>query len=121
MSSAELKTDLCAIVGEQGMLTGAAVRERAGTLWHGRVDAELLVRPRNTEQVSAVLKLCNSRGTPVVTHGGLTGLVNGADADARDVILSLESMNSIERIDVPGRTLRAQAGAKLGQVQRAAV
>jgi FAD/FMN-containing dehydrogenase len=29
-------------------------------------------------------------------------------------------MNSIERIDVPGRTLRAQAGAKLGQVQRAA-
>ncbi len=29
-------------------------------------------------------------------------------------------MNAIERIDVPGRTLRAQAGAKLGQVQRAA-
>ena len=56
----------------------------------------------------------------MVTHGGLTGLVNGADADARDIVLSLESMNGIERIDVPGRTLRAQAGAKLGQVQRAA-
>src|SRR4029079_13509327 len=89
-------------------------------LWHGRVEAELLVRPRSTEQVSAVLRLCHGRGQPVVTHGGLTGLVNGADADARDVVLSLESMNSIERIDVPGRTLRAQAGAKLGQVQRAA-
>ena len=55
MSQAELKTDLRAIVGEQGMLEGAAVRERAGTLWHGRIDAELLVRPRSTEQVSAVL------------------------------------------------------------------
>jgi FAD/FMN-containing dehydrogenase len=120
MSQAALKSDLRAIVGEQGMLEGVAVRERAATLWHGRVDAELLVRPRSTEQVSAVLRLCHARGQPVVTHGGLTGLVNGADAAARDLVLSLESMNGIERIDVPGRTLRAQAGAKLGQVQRAA-
>src|SRR5688572_9327273 len=120
MSQAGIKTDLRAIVGDQGMLEGAAVRERAATLWHGRVDAELLVRPRSTEQVSAILRLCHGRGQPVVTHGGLTGLVNGADADARELILSLESMNSIERVDVPGRTLRAQAGAKLGQVQRAA-
>ena len=120
MSPADLKTELRAIVGEQGMLEGAAVRERAGTLWHGRIDAELLVRPRSTAQVSAVLRLCHARSQSVVTHGGLTGLVNGADADARDIILSLESMDGIERIDVPGRTLRAQAGAKLGQVQRAA-
>ena len=84
------------------------------------MDAELLVRPRSTEQVSAVLRLCHARGQPVVTHGGLTGLVNGADANASDLVLSLESMNGIERIDVSGRTLRAQAGAKLGQVQRAA-
>ena len=118
--SVALKNELRAIVGEQGMLEGAAVRERAATLWHGRVDAELLVRPRSTEQVSAVLRLCHARGQPVVTHGGLTGLVNGADANANDIVLSLESMNSIERIDVSGRTLRAQAGAKLGQVQRAA-
>ena len=120
MTQAELKTDLRAIVGEQGMLEGAAVRERAATLWHGCVDAELLVRPRSTEQVSAVLRLCHARAQPVVMHGGLTGLVNGADACARDIVLSLESMNAIERIDVAGRTLRAQAGAKLGQVQRAA-
>jgi FAD/FMN-containing dehydrogenase len=120
MTQAGLKTDLRAIVGDQGILEGAAVRERAGALWHGRVDAELLVRPRSTEQVSAVLRLCHARGQTVVTHGGLTGLVNGADADARDIVLSLESMNGIERIDVGGRTLRAQAGAKLGQVQRAA-
>jgi FAD/FMN-containing dehydrogenase len=120
MTQAGLKSDLRAIVGEQGLLEGAAVRERAGALWHGQIDAELLVRPRATEQVSAVLKLCHAHGQPVVTHGGLTGLVNGADANAGEIILSLESMNGIERIDVPGRTLRAQAGAKLGQVQRAA-
>ena len=120
MSQANLKNELRAIVGEHGVLEGAAVRERAGALWHGRVDAELLVRPRDTGQVAAVLRLCHARGQPVVTHGGLTGLVNGADAAAGEIVLSLESMNAIERVDVSGRSLRAQAGAKLGQVQRAA-
>src|SRR5262245_36497512 len=90
LMSAALKDELRAIVGEQGVLEGAAVRERAATIWHGRVDAELLVRPRTTEQVSSVLRLCHARGQPVVTHGGLTGLVNGADAEASDIVLSLE-------------------------------
>jgi FAD/FMN-containing dehydrogenase len=116
----DLRSGLRAILGEQGVLEGPAVRERAATLWHGRIDAELLVRPRTTDQVSAVLSLCHSKSQPVVTHGGLTGLVNGADAGRDEIILSLESMNAIERIDVPGRSLRAQAGAKLGEVQRAA-
>ena len=119
-SFSELRGDLRAIVGEQGLLAGDSVRERAGLLFHGRVDAELLVRPRDTNQVSRVLALCHARGQPVVTHGGLTGLVNGADAARSELVLSLESMNSIERVDVAGRTLRAQAGAKLGNVQREA-
>jgi FAD/FMN-containing dehydrogenase len=120
MTSPAFKTDLRAIVGEQGLLEGAAVRERAALLWHGRVDAELLVRPRSTAQVSQVLALCHARDQAVVTHGGLTGLVNGADADCGDLVLSLESMNAIERVDVPGRSMRVQAGAKLGNVQREA-
>jgi FAD/FMN-containing dehydrogenase len=115
-----LPEELRAIVGEQGVLEGDAVRQRAAVLWHGRVDSGLLVRPRNTEQVSKVLALCHARGQSVVTHGGLTGLVNGADAASGDIVLSLESMSAIERVDVPGRTLRAQAGAKLGNVQREA-
>jgi FAD/FMN-containing dehydrogenase len=115
-----LRSELRAMLGDEGVLEGAAVRERAAVLWHGRVDAELLARPRTTEQVSAILRLCHAAGQPVVTHGGLTGLVNGADAGRDEIILSLESMNRIERIDVSGRSLRAEAGAKLGEVQRAA-
>ena len=120
MPQAALKSELRAIVGEQGMLDGAAVRERGNALFHGRVDADILVRPRSTEQVSALLKLCHARGQTVVTHGGLTGLVQGADAGRNDIVLSLESMNSIERVDVPDRSLRAQAGVQLGRVQREA-
>jgi len=120
MPQANLKTDLRAIVGEQGLLEGAAVHERGNSIFHGRVDADILVRPRSTEQVSSILKLCHARAQPVVTHGGLTGLVNGADAASGEIVLSLESMNAIERVDVPGRSLRAQAGAQLGRVQREA-
>src|SRR4029079_15037916 len=116
----DLKSDLRSIVGEQGLLDGVAVRERRRAIFHGCVDAEILGRPRDTAQVSAVLKLCHARGQTVVTHGGLTGLVQGADAEHGDIVLSLEAMNAIERVDVPGRTLRAQAGVKLGQAQRAA-
>ncbi len=120
MPGDSLRSDLRAIVGAQGLLEGDAVRSRAGVLWHGRIDAELLVRPRNTEQVSQILRLCHARAQPVVAHGGLTGLVNGADATGSDIVLSLESMNAIERVDVAGRCLRAQAGARLGTVQREA-
>lgn len=120
MMQASLKADLRAIVGEQGVLEGEAVRARAGLLWHGHVEAEFLVRPRTTGQVSEVLRRCHAQGQPVVTHGGLTGLVNGADASRGEIVLSLESMTAIERVDVAGRSLRAQAGAKLGSVQREA-
>jgi FAD/FMN-containing dehydrogenase len=119
-SPPELRADLRAIVGEQGLLAGESVRERAALLFHGHIEADLLVRPRDTAQVSRVLALCHARGQPVVTHGGLTGLVNGADAAHGELVLSLESMNAIERVDVPGRSMRVQAGAKLGNVQREA-
>lgn len=117
---ADFHADLRGIVGDQGLVTGDAVRERGAVLFHGHVEAEILVRPRSTAQVSQVLALCHRRGQPVVVHGGLTGLVNGADAARGELVLSLESLNAIERVDVPGRTLRAQAGAKLGNVQREA-
>ncbi len=120
MPQPDLRSELRAIVGEQGMLEGDAVRERAGVLFHGHVEAELLVRPRDTAQVSRILAACHARGQPVVTHGGLTGLVNGADAGRGEIVLSLESMNAIERVDVAGRSMRVQAGAKLGNVQREA-
>src|SRR4051812_10597753 len=118
--NSSLRADLAAIVGEPGLLEGLAVRERGAALFHGRVESELLVRPRSTEQVAAVMRLCHAHGQPVVTHGGLTGLVQGADAERGDIVLSMESVNAIERVDASGRSLRAQAGAKLGEVQRAA-
>lgn len=113
--------DLVDIVGEGGLLTGADVRARAAGAWNPEpVAADAIVRPRSTEEVAAVLALCHRHGQPVVPHGGLTGLVEGAHTRAGDLALSTERMNAIEDLDEAGRTLTVQAGAPLQAVQEAA-
>ncbi len=118
--SDKLLGSLRRIVGEDGALDSEAMAQRASSYWDPTpLRARALVRPRTTEEVSAVLKLCCELGQPVVTHGGLTGCVEGAGASGEEVIISLERMNAIEEIEPIGRTATVQAGAVLQQVQEA--
>jgi FAD/FMN-containing dehydrogenase len=108
------------IVGSDGVLDAAETSTRAaGIVRVDTVTAQALVRPKSTEQVSAVLRWCNDNGMRVVTHGGLTGLVHGADASPGDVVLSLERMRTIENIDPQQRTATVQAGVVLQTLQEA--
>lgn len=112
---------LLAIVGTAGLLDMAEVASRsAGAYRSDNLCARALVRPENTQQVSAVLKWCHAQGVRVVPQGGLTGLVHGADASAQEVILSLERMRCIERIDATQRVAVVQAGVTLQSLQEAA-
>ena len=82
--------------------------------------AMALVRPANTQEVSDVLKACHQQDQPVVTHGGVTGLVDGDKSTEQDIVLSLERMRAIESVDVTGRTMTVQAGCILQNVHEAA-
>ncbi|CAG9271559.1 FAD/FMN-containing dehydrogenase [Paraburkholderia unamae] len=116
----ELNDELRAIVGDAGVLDAAAVSERsAGFMRLDNLRARVLVRPADTEEVSRVLGFCHRRGLAVVTQGGLTGLVHGAEAGAADVILSLERMRGIEAIDPMQRTATVQGGVTLQALQEA--
>ncbi len=102
------------------MVRGAELAERASSYWDSApMRGAMLVRPQTTAELSAVMKCCFELGQPVVTHGGLTGCVDGATVNDKDVIISLERMNAIEEIDVIGRTATVQAGAVLQSVQAA--
>ena len=117
----QLEEKLRAIVGADGVLARADVAQRsAGFMRADMLQAGLLVRPRTTEQVAAVLKLCHEAKQPLVTHGGLTGLVHGGDARPGDIILSLERMNVIESLDPLQRVAQVQAGVTLQALQEAA-
>ena len=76
-----------------------------------------VVRPRTTEEVSALLRLCHRHGVPVTTQGGMTGLVRGALPNADEIVLSMERMNAIEEVDARGGVAIAQAGTPLQKLQ----
>ena len=110
------------IVGKNGLLQGEDVSSRPVHAMRGEegIAARAIVRPATTDQVAAVLKLCNEAGQPVVTHGGRTGLTEGAVAGSEEIVLSLERMNSIEEIDTATGTMTVQSGVTLQAAQEAA-
>jgi FAD/FMN-containing dehydrogenase len=121
MTDSELLAELQAIVGDRGLLTGDDVQARPNHSWgQGSCPALAIVRPTSTEEVAAVLHLCNTKGRAVVPQGGLTGLVDGITCAEGDVVISLERMNAIEHIDADAGTMVVQAGAVLQNVQEAA-
>ncbi|MBT8103160.1 MAG: FAD-binding oxidoreductase, partial [Gammaproteobacteria bacterium] len=109
------------IVGANGVLTGDAVASRPES-WPpmGGCQARAIVRPANTQEVSAILKLCNEQGQTVVVHGGVTGLVGGARTGPDDIVVSLERMTGMEPVDEVNRTLTVDAGVPLQKIQEVA-
>lgn len=109
------------IVGPKGVLTGDDVSGRPES-WPpmGGCQARAIVRPADTQEISAILKLCNEQGQPVVVHGGVTGLVGGAKADPNDIVVSLERMTGLEPVDTVNRTVTVEAGVPLQKIQEAA-
>lgn len=114
-------SNLRSLVGQNGVLVGQDVTGRSARIWTDEtVQAAAIVRPRNTKEVSEILKYCHDANQPVVVHGGLTGLVDGARTTSSDIVLSTELMNQIESVDPTGRTMTVQAGVKLQELQEAA-
>ncbi len=85
-------------------------------------NSPVVLRPASTDQVAKILSLANETRTRIVPQGGNTGLVGGQIPyeTGGEVVVSLARLNRIRDINVPGRTLIAEAGAVLRQVQDAA-
>ncbi|RZK58208.1 MAG: FAD-binding protein [Pedobacter sp.] len=66
---------------------------------------EVVVKPTNTEGVSALLKICNGYKIPVTPRGGGTGLSGAALPIFGGVLLSMEKFKSI--IDIDTENLQA--------------
>jgi len=120
-SSQKLLEALIEVVGPAHVLTGEDVSSRATHFWDSSpLTAKAIVRPANTDETAQVLSLCSAARQSVVTHGGLTGLVDGNHTTTDDVVLSLERQNAIQNLDEKGKTMTVQAGAVLQAIQEAA-
>lgn len=91
---------------------------RTRSLWDARpLLGKALLRPRSTEQVALILRLCYEIGQTVVPIGGLSNLVQATDSNAEDILMSLERMNRVESLDVGTATMTVQAGTVLQMAQ----
>ena len=118
----EVLEDLQVFLPKKAFLVDEQVSNRTAGGLHTEeaIQAEIIVRPESTEEVSKILSVCNQAGQPVMIHGGLTGLVYGTRTSPDQLILSLERMNTIEDIDPVGRTLTCQSGVTLQNIQEKA-
>ena len=121
MIDSSLLARLKAALPADALVAGDGLAGRTEDWMHLQpIRARLLLRPASTGEVSAALALCQAAGQPVITHGGLTGLVHGTDTTPADVVLSLERMRKIESIDPLQRVAVVEAGVTLQQLQEAA-
>jgi FAD/FMN-containing dehydrogenase len=115
---------LAAVLGPGGYLTEPAdvapfcIGWRDG--WTGRTDFVAL--PATTEQVAAVVRLCQAAEVPIVPQGGNTGLTGGSQPHehGREIVLSTRRLNRIRDLDLDNDTITVEAGVVLQTIQEEA-
>ena len=117
----DITAALAAIVGRAHVLTGDDRIDRS-EIWgtHQPCEAQAVVCPANTAEVSAVLAACHERRQPVVPFGGMTNLVQGALTSPDDIAVSFERMNAIEEVDATAHTMTVEAGVTMLEAQNRA-
>ncbi|GGA87740.1 glycolate oxidase subunit GlcD [Ornithinibacillus halotolerans] len=71
---------------------------------------EAVISPRNTSEVSQIVKLCNQHRIPIVPRGSGTNLSAGTTPLHGGIVLLMKHFNSILEIDEENLTVRAQPG-----------
>ena len=107
------------IVGEVNVLTGNNIKAY-GTDWTGKYKSTPLavVRPSTVIEVSKVVKFCSKNNIAMVPVSGNTGLSGGTSAN-NSVMISLERLNKIKKINVITQTVTVEAGVILSNLHEA--
>jgi FAD/FMN-containing dehydrogenase len=119
---------LVAAVGQENVVTGGDTLEALSKdfYWYSPVlrrlltdkRADVAVRPANLEELRAVLAACARARLPVVARGGGTGNYGQCVPLHGGVVVDLSRMDKFEV--TPEGLLRAEPGARLGQIEPAA-
>jgi glycolate oxidase len=111
------------IVGSAHVLTADAItpeytHDEALTV--AAVTPRAVVRPGSTEDVSAILALCDQQRVPVAARGGGTGLSGACTPLPDGIVLSLERMRRIVEIDGENQCAVCEPFVRLAELYAAA-
>lgn len=124
MNDSALISALADICGEKHVLPGADVPPQYTVDWMNDIRgvARAVVSPADVPQVSALMRYCTEHRIPVVPQGGHTGMSGGAtpSASGREIVLSLRRLNKIRAVNAVSRSLTAEAGCLLIDIQQKA-
>ncbi|XP_069692075.1 D-2-hydroxyglutarate dehydrogenase, mitochondrial isoform X1 [Periplaneta americana] len=103
------------ILPKERVITDLSDVESYNVDWLGMVRgaSQVVLKPKTTEEVSAILKYCNAENLAVCPQGGNTGLVGGSVPVFDEVIISTSLMNKIISLDDLSGVLICQAGCIL--------
>jgi glycolate oxidase len=86
-----------------------------------RFPPQVVVQPRTTEQVAAVVKVCAQHNVPITPMGARTGLSGGALAVCGGVGLSMAKMDAITAIDEKNLQVTVEPGVITQVLQEAVI
>jgi len=114
------------IVGDEGILHDSDViydylrDESAPAVLPKPANNVIVVKPKNVNEVSMILKFANEKRIPVFPRGGGTGLVGGAIPTIDGIVLSLERMNKVIEVDRENMMIIVEAGVTLANLIKTA-
>lgn len=113
---------LCAVVGPSGAIREPNEMAAYLTEWRDRWTGTtpLILRPKSTQEVADIVKICAETNTAIVPQGGNTGLVGGQIPTDTEILLSLNRLNNIRAVDNLNNSMIVEAGCILTNVQQAA-
>src|SRR5438874_11881139 len=87
--------ELRAVVGEDGVLDSEAARftYEADALTLERAMPDVVVLPRSTDEVAALVRWARARNIPITVRGAGTGLAGGATPARGGIVLSVNRMD----------------------------
>lgn len=112
---------LKSIVGEKYVNTSSEIRKNYGSdeTEDFNFPPEVVIKPKNTKQVSLVMKLAFENEIPVTPMGARTGLSGGALSVLGGIGLSMERFNKIIEIDENNLQVTVEPGVITQVLQEA--
>jgi glycolate oxidase subunit GlcD len=93
--------ELRALLGQDGVLASEAARftYEADALTLEKHMPDVVVLPRSTDEVAALVRWARAHDLPVTPRGAGTGLAGGATPERGGIVLSVNRMDRILRLD----------------------